>query len=67
MTGKRATFEVKDAGMGPLDIGSVAVGCHIDWDRERNLWKITGGDVSPIWDEDQVRGALLHFELRFAR
>ena len=65
---KRATFEIKPEGAGPLDVGSIAVGCWIEWDAQRQLWRIYQDepDVGPIWDEDSVQGALLHLAIRFS-
>lgn len=40
---ERATFQVKPAGAGILDIGSVAISCEIEFDPERKVWR--------AWDE----------------
>lgn len=65
---QRATFEVKPEDAGPLDLGSIAVGCWIEWNDARSLWRIYQDDsgVPPVHDDDQAQGALMHFAIRFA-
>jgi hypothetical protein len=39
----RATFQLKRADEGLLDIGQVAIGCEVDFDMARKEWR--------AWDE----------------
>ena len=40
MTAERATFEIRPDGVNRLDdIGSVAITCLLEWDREQRSWR----------------------------
>lgn len=46
-----ATFQVKPAGAGLFDLGSVALSCEVDFDRERKQWRAWDEQGHEAWSE----------------
>lgn len=59
-----ATFQIKPADAGPLDIGSVAITCEVDFDRERKEWRAWDEFGNEAWAEWKPLAAARLFVLR---
>lgn len=63
----RATFQVKAADEGPLDIGSVAISCDVDWDDEKRCWKARDEHGNEAWADWKPLAAARLFVVRMER
>lgn len=61
----RATFQVKEAGADLFDIGSVAIGCSVDFDRERKCWRAWDEHGNEAWADYKPLAAARLFVSRF--
>jgi hypothetical protein len=63
----RATFQLKDADASPLDIGSVAIGCNVDWDADKKCWKAQDEHGNEAWADWKPLAAARLFVVRMER
>jgi hypothetical protein len=63
----RATFQLKRADEGLLDIGSVAIGCQVDFDMERKEWRAWDEHGNEAWADWKPLAAARLFVARMER
>lgn len=62
---ERATFQIKPAGADLFDIGSVAIGCEVDFDMERKEWRAWDEHGNEAWADYKPLAAARLFVQRF--
>lgn len=61
---ERATFQIKPADAGWMDIGSVAIGCDVDFDLERKQWRAWDEHGNEAWADWKPLAAARLFVVR---